>query len=185
MDTLPWSLFATIAPQLSPEHAAFLKFYKHYESRKSTKTSQPITLRNRSKMWKQIDQDQQRTISFTATDEENAQKMRENVTGAPNLESDVELWILGFWNQSSDILLCSFFFWRLVYRRKREICGEGELSEIVVPLWRWVGAARFRHSIRITFPLGFFFSQPGSDPSFVGSGKRNSFSFIEHEMKMH
>jgi hypothetical protein len=24
--------------------------------------------------------------------------MRENVTGAPNLESDVELWILVFWN---------------------------------------------------------------------------------------
>jgi hypothetical protein len=30
----------------------------------------------------------------------------------------------------------------------------------------------------------FSFSQPGSNPSFVGSGKRNSFSFVEHKMKM-
>lgn len=45
-------------------------------------------------MWKQIDQDQQRTISFTATDEENAQKMRENVTGAPNVELDVDSRVL-------------------------------------------------------------------------------------------
>jgi hypothetical protein len=133
-------------------------------------------------MWKQIDQDQQRTISFTATDEENAQKMRENVTGAPNVELDVDSSVL---KSEFGYTVVIVFLLKISLSEKERDLAERENCQrswfrygggSVLPVFviQFISLSRWVFSLNPVRTLLLWVRE-----------RRILFLLIEHEMKMH